>query len=305
MSIPFNKKQREAILKAATHDKVMEKLKESNKGYIKFPVEKKNGKKRWIHAPHYIVKSAQHTVLKNLPSPSVKQYGHEVITGFVPGMSILDNARPHVGKRVVLSIDLKNFFPSFLPQEVKRELFTNNNWSTNEMERILNLVTTMRGRLPQGAPTSPMLANWLSVRGDQILAEFCTENKLAYTRYADDLTFSSLTDIDQDVVDTLLHLINNNTFGSKVRIAPNKIKFMRRHKQQRVTGIVVNEKLSIPRARRKQLRAFMHDCEINGVQEALGRFNRSVHHIFGEFSFLHLAHEQQAEQYIQQFKELL
>lgn len=302
MQIPYTKEQIQLIQKAAGFDKVRKRLNRRFKGYVKFPVEKKDGKKRWIHAPHYIVKSAQTTVLKHTPSPSVQQYNHEVITGFVPGRSILDNARPHVGKRVVLSIDLKNFFPSFKFKEIKGLFCSRREKSFDD---VLKLVTTCRGNLPQGAPTSPMLANWLCVEGDAELVDYCTKHRLAYTRYADDLTFSSYTDIDQDVVDNLIHMINSSLFGLNVKIAPNKIKFMRCHKQQRVTGIVVNQRLSIPRARRKQLRAFMHDAEVNGVEAALGRFGRTKNHIFGEFSFLHLAHKERAEKYIQQFQELL
>ena len=296
MRIPFSDKQLYAAKKAASHTKIKDVLQRPRKGYVKFSVEKKNGKRRWIHAPHYFIKSAQQTVLRNMPSPEVMQYDYNVINGFMPGLSIIDNARPHVNKRVVLSIDLHNFFPSFTPQEIKRAV---------PWDDIRELVTTAKGRLPQGAPTSPMIANWLCVEGDEILVKFCKEHRLAYTRYADDLTFSSHVDIEQDVFDELLRLLSSGIFGKNVKPASNKIKFMRRHKQQRVTGIVVNEKLSIPRARRKQLRAFMHDCEVNGVKEALGRFNRNPHHIFGEFSFLHLAHEEQALEYIQQFKELI
>lgn len=297
MQIPWTIEQANAIRKAATHKKIVRVLKKENKGYVKFSVEKKNGKRRWIHAPHFFVKSAQQTVLRNMPAPEVIQYDYNVINGFMPGLSIVDNARPHVNKRVVLSIDLHNFFPSFTPQEVKALLLGH--------PEVLDLVTTAKGRLPQGAPTSPMIANWLCVEGDKLLRDFCTQHRMSYTRYADDLTFSSHTDIEPEVLDTLLGMINGGIFGKRVKAARNKIKFMRRHKQQRVTGIVVNEKLSIPRARRKQLRAFMHDASINGVEAALGRFNRSAHHIFGDLSFLHLAHKEQAKQYIEQFKELL
>ena len=300
MQIPFSDTQMQEITRIARQENVQAKLLEPNKGYLKFSVEKKNGSKRWIHAPHFIVKNAQRQVLANIPSPSLTQFSHEVITGFIPGLSILDNARPHVMKKVVLSIDLKNFFPSFLSSEIHNLLGVRQG-----MREAKTLVTTSAGRLPQGAPTSPMLANWAAYQGDKELIEFCTNHKIAYTRYADDLTFSSVTDMDQDVVDDLIDLINSGIFGKKVRVANNKIKFMRRHKQQRVTGIVVNEKLSIPRARRRQLRAFMHDCDTNGIEQALSRFNRNCNHIFGEFSFLHLAHKDQAEKYIEQFKELL
>ena len=296
MQIPFNQKQQAAVVRVASFAKVKKRLAMANKGYIKFSVEKKNGSRRWIHAPHYIVKSAQKTVLANIPSPTVTQYDHEVITGFVPGMSILDNARPHVGKQVVLSIDLKNFFPSIHSNQIRTALSS----ILTSYHDVRELVTTGSGNLPQGAPTSPMIANWVCVEGDLELVEFCTKHKLAYTRYADDLTFSSFTDIDQDVVEII-----NTVFGPQIVVAPNKIKFMRKHKQQRVTGIVVNERLSIPRARRRQLRAFMHDADRNGAKAALSRFSQSPQHVFGELSFLHLAHKDQAVKYIEQFKELL
>lgn len=317
MQIPITDAQRVKIFKAAGDPEVIAKLKEPGKGYIAFPMEKKSGGLRWIHKPHFLVKNAQKVLLENLPNPSVMQRGHEVVTGFVPGRSILDNARPHVGKTVVLSIDLRNFFPSFSKNQLYEAIkWVDRNalysWSyyggpiQNEIE-VFNLITTKKGKLPQGAPTSPMIANWCCIEGDKVLADMCAEESIDYTRYADDLTFSTMrSEISEEFVQKIITAINDHgIFGRSVKVANNKIKFMRKHKQQRVTGIVVNEKLSIPRARRKRLRAFMHDCEKNGVEAALGRENRSIHHIFGEFSFLNLAHKETAEIYIQQFKELL
>lgn len=293
MQIKFNKKLSEFTYSTEIKDK----LKEKNKGYIKFPVEKKNGTKRWIHAPHFLVKNGQKKLLAAMESPSVELFGYEVINGFIPGRSILDNARPHVGQTVVLSIDLKDFFPSIAPEQIKTAL--------GHFHQLAPLVTTSKGRLPQGAPTSPMIANWCAVEGDLALVAWCEQNKINYTRYADDLTFSTIRDeITPAQMDELLAIINSS-FGPQVKYAHNKVKFVRKHKQQRVTGIVVNEKLSIPKARRRQLRAFMHDAEINGLDAALGRFNRNKNHIFGEMSFLHLVHKEQAERYIESLQELL
>ena len=316
MEIPFSEEQCANIMQVVRNEKVVNKLKCKDKGYIKFPTRKKNGSLRWIHAPHYIVKNAQKDVLLNIPTPSVYHFGHEVINGFVPGRSILDNARPHVGKTVVLSIDLKNFFPSFVRAQIVTSLakvhdyildYNSKHSPTNRADSsgVFNLITTPKGRLPQGASTSPMVSNWCAVPGDEAVSEFCKNHGLDYTRYADDLTFSTMADyIDEFVVQDLIEIINES-FGPAIRIAPRKVKFMRKHRQQRVTGIVVNEKLSIPRARRRKLRAFMHDAEKNGLTAALSREGRSVQNLFGEFSFLNLAHKTEAEAYIQQFKELL
>lgn len=311
MRIPFTPEQKQKIIDAASCKDVTAKLEESGRGYIKFPLTKKNGTKRWIHAPHYIVKNAQKTILENIPSPSVKLFGYEVITGFVPGRSILDNAQPHVGKPVVLSIDLKNFFPSIHRIAITKALslidpMSYRPWKEigTDLSKVFNLLTTAKGALPQGAPTSPMLANWCVVEGDLALVEYCEEKKIDYTRYADDLTFSTVrSSITDEEFNDILNIINTK-FGINVKAAGNKIKFMRSHKQQRVTGIVVNRKMSIPRARRRKLRAFMHDASLNGMAAALARESRSSHEIMGEMSFLHLAHPDQAKSYIAALKEL-
>lgn len=293
---------------------VLDKLSQKNKGYIRFSVPKTDGTKRWIHAPHFIVKEAQRKLLDAMPSPRVELFGYNVINGCIPGTNLLDNARPHVNKPVILTIDLKDFFGSITAQDVSRVLTIREVYSSienvypefkNNLMHAIDLVTNRSWRLPQGAPTSPMIANWAVIQGDMALAKYCSEHLIDYTRYVDDLTFSvSRSEITDEEVSDILHIIKT-TFGKKIKPNPRKIKFMRRNKQQRVTGIVVNEKLSIPRARRKQLRAFMHDAQVNGVKEALGRFSKTPSNIFGEFSYLHLAHEDLAEQYIKQFKDLL
>jgi RNA-directed DNA polymerase len=300
--LKLSKEQIENIDKAASDPLVIEVLKRKNKGYVKFPVEKKNGKNRWIHSPHFLVKSAQDIVLQNLPTPSVKHYGYEVINGFCPGRGIVGNATPHLKKPVILSIDIKNYFPSFKPVEI--DTLLKESGLTGRRRRVLDLLTTARVALPQGAPTSPMIANWLSVGGDIKIAEYCKKHTLDFTRYADDLTFSSAKSyIDQEVVQTLINMINT-VYGKGIRVAPRKIKFMRSNKQQRVTGIVVNERINIPRARRRKLRAFMHHAMTESLSAALAVESRSINEVFGEISFLHLTKPELARVYIKQLQGL-
>lgn len=284
---------------------VQDKLKQEGKGYIRFPVEKKNGKKRWIHAPHFLVKSVQEAILQEIPTPSVTHFGYEVINGFCPGRNIVDNARPHLRKKVVLSIDLKNFFPSFTPNEVYKFLLSMCKGDRKIADAFQLVLTTPGKCLPQGAPTSPMIANWLALPGDVKVAEFCEKHRLDFTRYADDLTFSTVDPyIDEDVVQELIGLINTS-YGRKIRVAPRKVKFMRSNKQQRITGIVTNDKLSIPRARRRRLRAMMHQAQTEGLKAALAVDGLSIFQLYGEISYLSLTHRDLAEQYVQTIKELL
>lgn len=283
---------------------VQAKIKEDRKGYVKFPIEKKNGTKRWIHAPHFLVKNVQEAILREIPTPSVTHFGYEVINGFCPGRNIVDNAKPHLKKKVVLSIDLKNFFPSFTPNEVYKFILKMCNGPKSMADAFQEILTTPGKCLPQGAPTSPMIANWLAVEGDKAVSKFCQEHRLDFTRYADDLTFSTVGQyIDEDVVQELVRLINT-CYGQRIKVAPKKVKFMRSNKQQRVTGIVTNDKLSIPRARRRRLRAIMHHAKAEGLKAALAVDGLSVFQLYGEISYLSLTHRGLAEQYIKTIKTL-
>ena len=267
--------------------------------YNTFYILKKGGGKRWITAPGGDLKKAQRFILDNIPTASVTHWrGYEIINGFIPGRSIIDNARPHVGKRVVLSVDLYNFFPSIPRNTIKQLLLpvtTNMLTYKNIKARNAFLLTVMhKKRLPQGSPCSPMLANWAASELDKEIHDtLCKKYTLDYTRYADDLTFSSYNDIPEAFLNKLQEIVKSHGF----KIARKKVKFMRRHKQQRVTGIIVNDKLSIPKVERQRLRAFLHDAEHNGLEEALGRHNSSIAEKLGLISYISMANKSHSESF--------
>lgn len=268
--------------------------------YRRFPLTKKSGGVRWISEPLPQIKAAQRKYLSMIPIPNLKQTTsrgtHQVITGFMPGMSIVDNARPHVGQKVVLSMDLKDFFGSVRPMDLPGFYRTDYMAYRNRPplgSLIVSLLFTNKG-LPQGSPASPMLANWAAANGDLIILSTLERMGLdiAYTRYADDLTFSG-DHIPEEFVQGLVSGAPG-IFFKHAKFANNKIKFMRRHKRQIVTGIVVNEKLSIPRERRMKLRAIKHRIETKGIDSV----DQTFHEVLGELSYLHLTDKQKARDMI-------
>jgi retron-type reverse transcriptase len=230
--------------------------------YRVFPLRGAAGKKRWIEAPHPQLKRIQRRVLRRL---LYRLQPHPAAHGFVPGRSIVSNARPHVGRRWVLTLDLKDFFPTTREEAVREALRPLRGLRAAEREAVLRLVLR-RGALPQGAPTSPHLANLAFRPLDQELERLARSNDLDYTRYADDLTFSGEA-LPRGLVSEAARLLR----GRGYRLAPHKTRRMGRHVRQRVTGLVINEGVRLPRELRRWLRAVQHDVELHGREAALQR----------------------------------
>ena len=122
--------------------------------------------------------------------------------------NIVENAKLHVGKRAVLNIDLENFFPSISAKRVK-ELLENKPFCFNqEIATALALLTTHKGRLPQGAPTSPVLSNFICIELDHALQAWSGNHHVNYSRYADDLTFSSNTVFSNTQIKNKINIFN-------------------------------------------------------------------------------------------------
>lgn len=278
---------------------------DKTKRYRRYPLKKKRGGVRWITEPVPALKNLQNAICWGLKIPQVTYKGYSVINGFIPGKSIIDNARPHVGKKVVLSMDLKDFFGSINYKDLRswshgkpRFQFTNDQAINTWLKQACFLAT---GGLPQGSPCSPLLANWAAIEGDEVILRMLSRAKeeygydLDYTRYADDLTFSG-ENIPQSFVDKLVNL-SGAIFGiDGIEFAPDKIKFMRSHKRQIVTGIVVNKKLNIPKERRRTLRAIKHRIQTKGIDSV---DNFTVEELLGECSYLNLTEQQKARDLIQ------
>ena len=251
-----------------------------NYGYSRFTIPKRRGGERAIEAPSEALKALQRTVLHRLLNPLPF---HPAATGFVPGRSIVDNARPHAGRGVVINLDLENFFPSLGAEQV-RKAFRSLGWGRGAAA-ILTHICTHEGRLPQGAPTSPALSNLVCRRLDERLAALVKKAGGGYTRYADDITVSfsrfgrnePLRPKPQQakrsprlprppsrrLLTSIKRILKQEGFRIQMK---KKVRVQRAHQRQTATGLVVNREINLPRTLRRRIRAMQH-------RRHLGRLN--------------------------------
>ncbi len=245
--------------------------------YVKFQVPKKSGGMRTLAAPHKKLKSAQHWILANIVS---KMPVTEAAHGFVAGRGIVSNANPHVGKSFVVNLDLSDFFPSIAFYRV-RAVYERYGYS-GSVATVLALLCTECPRsavtyagikyeaatgprgLPQGAPTSPGLSNQVARRLDKRLLGVAAKLGLTYTRYADDLTFSGGPELAEKI-GWLLAKVRHIAQEERFAVNEKKTRVMRRSAAQTVTGVVVNDKVTISRTEIRRLRAILHHAKTEGL----------------------------------------
>lgn len=250
--------------------------------YRRFSLPKKTGGVRTISAPMPRLKRAQYWVLDNILA---KVPCHDAAHGFLAGRSIVSNAAPHAGQGVVINLDLKDFFPSIAYPRIKG-VFQALGYSeaTATLLALLcseNVCDELQvdgerffvGRkahervLPQGAPTSPMLTNLLCRRLDRRLQGAARKLGFAYTRYADDLSFSASGDA-AGLTGRLLRQVHFILKEEGFTPHPDKQRVMRAGERQEVTGIVVNQQPAVSRTQRRALRAALHRARTQGLAAA-------------------------------------
>jgi len=223
--------------------------------YRFFSIGKKGGGKREIASPRFFLKTVQYWI-KSYVLCHLKI--HKACHAYLRGKSIISNAKPHVGKRYVANIDIENYFGSISRDHVFR-LLRKNGIGEKLSGTVANIVT-LDGTLPQGAPTSPDISNAFLLEVDEKLTKLSEIYKLKYTRYADDITISgeSRSDIESVIsrCNMLLGEYGLKLKDEKTRVASNKT-------TQRVTGLVVNEKIQPPKEFRKKVRAIFHNANKN------------------------------------------
>jgi RNA-directed DNA polymerase len=262
--------------------------------YVCFAVRKRGGGERLIYAPKRRLKALQrrlHDLLvRRLP---VSAHAH----GFVTGRSIITNAAPHVGKAVVLKFDIKDCFPTIHFGRVRGLLLALG--YSYPLATTLAVLMTEAPRQPfeiggalynvpigprvcvQGAPTSPGLCNAVMLKLDRRLAGLAKAQGFAYTRYADDLTFSG---DKEEAVDRLLAWVPRIVEAEGFALNASKTRIMRHGGRQTVTGVIVNKSAGVSRQERRRVRA-----EIHRLSQSTAAPERSVtQRLRGKLAYLNM-----------------
>ena len=250
-------------------------LARNNMQYTLFEIPKKNGDVRQIEAPVPVLKALQRRFSDYLYSVvRVKSCAYAFCRDKRKG--IKGNAEKHRNKRWVVSLDLSDFFHTINYGRV-RGLFASSPFNcTEEVATVFAQLSCYDGHLAQGSPTSPIISNLICRRLDNRLIDFAKENHLSYTRYADDISFSSnLSRIPKalgELVDG--HFILSKELSAIIedengfKINSDKVRYMPSSMRQEVTGLVVNEKTNVSRHYVRQVRAMLHAWERYGIKEA-------------------------------------
>lgn len=285
---------------------------EAGSGYVEFEVPKAKGGVRRIAAPRGPLRKVQRAILDQILA---KVPVHEACHGFVAHRSTVTNARPHQGAAIVIKIDLKDFFPTVHYRRV-RGLFEFLGYSEDVAATLAGLTTyrpklpngtvAWPGVLPQGAPTSPALANLACRRLDHRLSRLAAKFGASYTRYADDLTFSFRQQPDVRI-GRFLWWVDGICQQEGFTERADKRRILRAKNQQRVTGIVVNRKVNIPRADRRRFRAILHNCTKQGIDsQARGANARDFKaYLHGYAAYVHMVDPVLGKKYLDQVARLI
>ncbi|TIS45054.1 MAG: trypsin-like serine protease [Mesorhizobium sp.] len=248
--------------------------------YHQFEIAKREGKTRIINAPDKRLKHLQRQIAPLLDQLySVRNPVH----GFVTGKSVKTNALAHLRNRFVLNIDLKDFFPSITENRINGVLESLG--VDSGVSRIIARLCCHNAQLPQGAPTSPVLSNMICFRLDKELLAFAKSMRCIYTRYADDITFSSHQPMvalfegsaqpsGAFALDLLSSTLRNIVNGNGFAINPEKAHYADRHSRRTVTGIKINEFLNVDRRYVRNIRAALHSVEQVGKKAAQEKFEK-------------------------------
>ena len=266
--------------------------------YHQFEIYSK-GKSRIITAPSQPLKLRQRWILKEiLEHIPINQCCH----GFVQHRSIKTNAQLHVGKEYILCMDIHNFFPSINIQQVF-EVFHNIGYTT-DVSWELSRLCTYESKLPQGAPTSPFLANIIFNSIDKQIQNAISKLNVTYTRYADDLTFSSTNNLEF-IIPLISQILSDNGF----EINTHKTHLMTTPHRKLVTGLIVTDTIKIPKYYKRKFNQELFYCENYGVASHLKncKTHKKVNfkeYMYGKAYYIKMIEPDLGEKYLQRLDKL-
>ena len=258
--------------------------------YSSFVIKKKNGDDRTINAPNKSLKYVQRKLARLFVERQKeffleKNVKNNISHAFFKGKGIKTNAIPHRNKKYVLNLDLENFFGSIHFGRVQGFFKKNTYFKLPEIATIIAQLTCYEGSLPQGAPTSPIISNLICQILDQRILSLCKRFRLTYTRYADDLTFSTNDNNFKKNYTEFLEELEIIIIHSGFNVNSKKTHFQEYNGRQLVTGLSVNKKINVKKEFYKKTRSMAHTLYKTGkftINGAEGTINQ----LEGRFSFI-------------------
>ena len=259
--------------------------------YVSFKIPKKNGEHRVIDTPDDKLKWIQRKLsekLHQVHSDYMTQNGIKtsVSHGFEKNKSIITNAYRHKKKKYLLNIDISDFFSSFNFGRVQGYFYKSREFMfTKEVATIIAQLVCYKGKLPQGAPTSPIISNLIFNIVDLQILALAKKYRLNYTRYADDMSFSTNKKVFEkehlNFIQELTDLLGKNGF----EINPNKTRLEYCSSKQEVTGLTVNNKINASQKFIKNTRAMANQLYKTNSFQIDGE-DGTLNQLEGRFSFI-------------------
>lgn len=267
--------------------------KERAKLYRNFEIPKKSGGRRKIEAPVDRLKNIQRWIKDEI----VDSFSpNDAALGFRKGFSIVDNAIRHVGKELVINLDIKDFFPSITYDQVLR-MFVYMGYKLEVAHLLTKLCTNSKNALPQGSPASPSISNIILLKLDKRLS--CLANSIGsdYSRYADDLTFSGNKNI-KNVVPLVKRIVHEEGYV----INEKKVRLQYSNQRQEVTGLTVNSCVMVSRKLIKEIDNAIYYCNKYGIDDHMKFIKCNKHfyrdHLYGVAYFIKMVNEEKGEKYL-------
>lgn len=235
--------------------------------YRIYKIKKRNGKLRTIYEPNSTLKYIQKQILKNVLE---EKHISSFAKAYHKGVSLKDNALVHINKKIILKLDIKNFFDNISFYQVYNSCFPIE-YYPKSVGMILTYLCTYDGHLTQGSPTSSYISNLVMRDFDEEIGNYCVNNNISYSRYSDDMTFSGDFDVSELIIKVRKMLLKLGFELNK-----DKISIINKSRSQNVTGLVVNEKVQVCKKYRNKIRQEIYYIKKFGIESHLKKINSSL-----------------------------
>lgn len=263
--------------------------------YHTFSIPKKTGGIRYIEAPCKRLKDIQRWIKDEIVDKFVIS---EYATGFRKKMSIVDNAKKHVGKELVINMDIQDFFPNIIYSQILL-MFIYIGYRKDVAHLLTKLCTNNKNVLPQGSPASPAISNHILLKLDKRLGRLASSIGADYSRYADDITFSGNKSINT-IVPLVIKIVSEEGF----QINKNKTRLQYRNQRQEVTGLIVNDKIAVNSVLESEIKNAVYFIKLYGIDDHMKHIkcNKSFYleHLYGIAYYIKMVDEEKGKEYLKQ-----